>query len=108
MHSVNSAGLSRQVRVLVRLKNARGPRFESWIAPFNFFGFGGEEGGKILPYCSRGNRRLRMACARTDARSGGRLSSGGDGRVHQLLYTSFRSSTQVVERGPCIYPERRS
>ena len=29
-------------------------------------------------------------------------------RVHQLLYTSFRSSTQVVERGPCIYPERRS
>ena len=76
----------------------RDPRFESWNAPF--FGFGGEESGKILPYCSHGNRQLRMACARTDARS--------NGRVHQLLYTSFRSSTRSSSSAPCVYSEPRS
>src|SRR5256885_14093335 len=66
----------------------------------HFFWFWGEEGGKILPYCSRGNRRLRMACARIDARS--------DSRVHQLLYTSFRSSTRSSSWAPCVYSEPRS
>jgi hypothetical protein len=49
--------------------------------------------GKILPHCSRGNRRLRMACARTDARSDGRLSSGA-----MAEYISFH--TQASDRAP--------
>ena len=41
-----------------------------------------------------------MACARIDARS--------DSRVHQLLYTSFRSSTRSSSSAPCVYSEPRS
>ena len=103
MYRTNS-NYSRVSTLFVELKSRKKMREVPGSSPglrhSSFLVFGGEEGGKILPYCSRGNRRLRMACARIDARS--------DSRVYQLLYTSFRSSTRSSSWAPCVYSEPRS